>query len=209
MADSTLSVGGVTLSLSANGEGMVTIPTGKSSVAIRLAVAPDALLEWDETVRISLLPASAGSTHSCIGLASADATILDDALLGGLRSRTVDPASTGLTAATVGHGAAAINFASSEATVALPLVLGSFASQDMSNDTLRPIVALETPAAARPARAGGGNSPATLAKPTAVPPPPCRPRAWPRHGRDSCSATEADPDGPSPFRPRPFAPGKA
>jgi len=74
----TLSVGGLPLVLSPSGQGTVTIPAGKSSVAIRLAVAPDSLLEWDETVRISLLPAPAGSTHYCISLAFADVTILDD-----------------------------------------------------------------------------------------------------------------------------------
>jgi hypothetical protein len=50
--DYTLSVGGLPISISAAGDGKVTIPAGKSSVTIRLAVAPDALLEWDETVRI-------------------------------------------------------------------------------------------------------------------------------------------------------------
>jgi hypothetical protein len=64
--------------------------------------------------------------------------------IGGLLSRNVDPESTGLTASTVGHGAAAIDLATGEATVALPLVLGSFGPQYTSNDNLRPIVALET-----------------------------------------------------------------
>ena len=143
-SDYTLSVGGMPLVLSPSGQGTVTIPAGKSSVAIRLAVAPDALLEWDETVRISLLPAPAGSTHYCISLASADVTILDDESIGGLLSRNVDPESTGLTASTIGHGAAAIDLATGEATVSLPLVLGSFGPQYTSHDNLRPIVALET-----------------------------------------------------------------
>ena len=142
--DYTLSVGGVPLSLSAAGEGKVTIPAGKSSVAIRLAVQPDALLEWDETVRIALLPAPAGGTPYCVSLASADVTILDDELIGGMLSRNVDAESTGLTASTIGHGAAAIDLATGEATVSLPVVLGGFAPQYTSNDNLRPIVALET-----------------------------------------------------------------
>jgi hypothetical protein len=60
-ADYTLSVGGAPISLSASGEGTVTIPAGKSSVSIRLAVEPDAILEWDETARVELLPAPTGS----------------------------------------------------------------------------------------------------------------------------------------------------
>jgi hypothetical protein len=136
-SDYTLSVGGMPLVLSPSGQGTVTIPAGKSSVAIRLAVAPDSILEWDETVRIALLPAPAGSTTYCISLASADVTILDDESIGGLLSRNVDPESTGLTASTVGHGAAAIDLATGEATVALPLVLGSFGPQYTSNDNLR------------------------------------------------------------------------
>ena len=42
--DYTLSVGGAPISLSASGQGTVTIPAGKSSVAIRLAVAEDSIL---------------------------------------------------------------------------------------------------------------------------------------------------------------------
>jgi len=142
--DYTLSVGGAPISLSASGQGTVTIPAGKSSVAIRLAVQQDALLEWDETVRLALLPAPAGSTSYCISLASADVTILDDELLGGLLSRNVDPESTGLTSSTVEQGAASIDLSNGEATVSLPVVLGDFAPQYTSNDNLRPIVALET-----------------------------------------------------------------
>jgi len=143
-SDYTLSVGGVPLALSATGQGTVTIPAGKSSVAIRLAVQQDALLEWDETVRLALLPAPAGSTSYCISLASADVTILDDELLGGLLSRNVDAESTGLTSPTVEQGAASIDLSSGEATVSLPLVLGDFGPRYTSNDNLRPIVALET-----------------------------------------------------------------
>jgi hypothetical protein len=101
--DYTFSVGGVPLSISAAGDGKVTIPAGKSSVAIRLAVAADALLEWDETVRIALLPAPAGGTPYCISLASADVTILDDESIGGMFSRNVDSEGTGLTPAWAGR----------------------------------------------------------------------------------------------------------
>jgi hypothetical protein len=55
--DYALSVGGLPISLSPTGEGSVTIPAGKSSVSIRLAVAADSILEWDETARLELLPA--------------------------------------------------------------------------------------------------------------------------------------------------------
>jgi hypothetical protein len=145
-ADYTLSVGGAPISLSASGEGAVTIPDGKSSVSIRLAVEPDAILEWDETARVELLPAPTGSQPYGIvpNRGSADVTILDDELLGGMLSRNVDGESTGLSASTVGLGAATIDLAQGEATVALPLVLGDFGPRYTSHDNLRPIVALET-----------------------------------------------------------------
>ena len=144
--DYTLSVGGLPITLSASGQGTVTIPAGKSSVSIRLAVAADSILEWDETARMELLPAPTNwrSYRIVPNRSLADVTILDDEFLGGMLSRNVDAESTGLTAATVGHGAAAIDLATGEATVALPLVLGSFGPQYTSNDNLRPIVALET-----------------------------------------------------------------
>jgi hypothetical protein len=144
--DYTLSVGGLPISLSPTGEGSVTIPAGKSSVSIRLAVAADSILEWDETARVEILPAPTGwQPYGIISNRSfADVTILDDEAIGGLLSRNVDPESTGLTAATVGHGAAAIDLATGEATVALRLVLGAFGPQYTSHDNLRPIVALET-----------------------------------------------------------------
>ncbi|MFN7813995.1 MAG: hypothetical protein ACK5SI_15190, partial [Planctomycetia bacterium] len=145
-ADYTLSVGGAPISLSASGEGAVTIPDGKSSVSIRLAVAADAILEWDETARVEILPAPTGSQPYGIvpNRASADVTILDDVSIGGLLSRNVDGESTGLTAATVEQGAASIDLSSGEATVSLPLVLGDFGPRYTSHDNLRPIVALET-----------------------------------------------------------------
>ena len=101
--DYTLSVGGVPLALSASGQGKVTIPAGKSSVAIRFTVAANSLLEWDDTVRIALLPAPTGSTPYCISLASADVTILDDESIGGMFSRNVDSEGTGLTPAWAGR----------------------------------------------------------------------------------------------------------
>jgi hypothetical protein len=145
-ADYTLSVGGAPISLSASGEGAVTIPDGKSSVSIRLAVEPDAILEWDETARVELLPAPTGSQPYGIvpNRGSADVTILDDELLGGMLSRNVDGESTGLSSATVDLGAASIDLAQGEATVSLPLVLSDFGPRYTSHDNLRPIVALET-----------------------------------------------------------------
>jgi hypothetical protein len=150
----------LTSHLSASGEGTVTIPAGKSSVSIRLAVEPDAILEWDETARVELLPAPTGSQPYGIvpNRASADVTILDDELLGGMLSRNVDGESTGLSSATVDLGAATIDLAQGEATVSLPLVLGDFGPRYTSHDNLRPIVALET----QLPLAGTGSVTATL-----------------------------------------------
>jgi len=44
-ADYALSVHGVPVSLWLTGEGTAAIPAGKSSVAIRLTVAPDSILD--------------------------------------------------------------------------------------------------------------------------------------------------------------------
>ena len=93
----------MSLVLTPSGQGKVTIPAGKSSVAIRFTVAANSLLEWDETVRIALLPAPAGGTLYCVSLASADVTILDDESIGGLLSRNVDAEGTGLTPAWAGR----------------------------------------------------------------------------------------------------------
>ncbi len=86
--DYTLSVGGLPISLSPTGEGSVTIPAGKSSVSIRLAVAADSILEWDETARVEILPAPTGwQPYGIIPNRSfADVTILDDEAIGGLLS---------------------------------------------------------------------------------------------------------------------------
>ena len=91
------------ITLPPSGQGKVTIPAGKSSVAIRFTVAANSLLEWDDTVRIALLPAPTGSTPYCISLASADVTILDDEFIGGMLSRNVDAEGTGLTPAWAGR----------------------------------------------------------------------------------------------------------
>ncbi len=82
------------------------------SVAIRLAVQQDALVEWDETMRLALLPAPAGGTSYCISLASADVTILDDESVGGMLSRNIDGESMGLTSSIVEQGTASIDLSS-------------------------------------------------------------------------------------------------
>lgn len=57
--DYALSIAGMPVSLWLTGEGTVPIPAGKPSVAIRLAGAPDSILEWNETVRFVLLGSDA------------------------------------------------------------------------------------------------------------------------------------------------------
>jgi len=139
---------------SSTGIGKIVIPDGRSSVLIDVRPFGDAMIEWDEAVKITLLanpqyelgfpytPTPTTPYYSSV-INAATVFILDSDAVGGFVNRNVDTESTGLTADVISNSSVEVGVQQGFVNLNLPLVPAGFAPTYIGNDHLRPIVSVE------------------------------------------------------------------